>query len=74
MKSADYIAGMRHAADLASMFSIENRAIHPDIEAKDMGEAAKIVYHTTCQQVAYHIRDTADSLTTLPEQNERGRE
>ena len=42
---------------IASMFSINKNDIHPDIKWVNMTESAKMVNHTTCQQVAEKIRE-----------------
>jgi hypothetical protein len=39
------------------MFSMENKRIHPDIDPKDMPDANRMVYHSTCQCVAQEIRE-----------------
>jgi len=64
----DYVVspdGMRRFAELiinecartASHFSIENKRIHPDIDPKDMPDANQMVYHCTCQSVAWEIKE-----------------
>ena len=44
-------------ARIASHFSIENKRIHPDIDPRNMPDANQMVYHCTCQSVAWEIRD-----------------
>jgi hypothetical protein len=48
---------VRECARTASMFSMENKRIHPDIDPKDMPNANRMVYHSTCQCVAQEIRE-----------------
>ena len=47
---------VRECALTAAMFSINKNDIHPDIKWVDMTESAKLVNHTTCQQVAEKIK------------------
>lgn len=48
---------VRECARTASMFSIENKRIHPDIDPRNMPEANQVVYHSTCQAVAFEIKE-----------------
>ena len=48
---------VRECARTASMFSVENKRIHPDIDPKDMPLANQMVYHSTCQCVAQEIKE-----------------
>ena len=48
---------VRECARTASMFSVENKRIHPDIDPKDMPLANQMVYHSTCQCVAREIKE-----------------
>ena len=48
---------VRECARTASMFSVENKRIHPDIDPKDMPLANQMVYHSTCQYVAQEIKE-----------------
>ena len=48
---------VRECATTAAMFSMENKRIHPDIDPRDMPEANQMVYHSTCQSVAYAIKE-----------------
>ena len=48
---------IRECATTAAMFSMENKRIHPDIDPRDMPEANQMVYHSTCQSVAYAIKE-----------------
>jgi hypothetical protein len=47
---------IRECASTAAYFSIENKRIHPDIDPREMPEANRIVYHSTCQCVADEIK------------------
>ena len=48
---------VQECARTASMFSVENKRIHPDIDPKDMPLANQMVYHSTCQYVAQEIKE-----------------
>ena len=48
---------VQECARTASMFSVENKRIHPDIDPKDMPLANQMVYHSTCQCVAQEIKE-----------------
>jgi len=48
---------VKECARTASMFSVENKRIHPDIDPKDMPLANQMVYHSTCQCVAQEIKE-----------------
>ena len=48
---------VKDCARTASMFSVENKRIHPDIDPKDMPLANQMVYHSTCQCVAQEIKE-----------------
>lgn len=56
-----YQMGLEAAANAASMFSANHSPIHPDIAWNNMNDSAKMVMHTTCQQVAAKIRRLKDS-------------
>jgi hypothetical protein len=47
---------VRECAHTAAMFSLENKRIHPDIDPRNMPEANRTVYHSTCQSVANEIK------------------
>jgi hypothetical protein len=53
---------IRRCAITASMFSIDKHDIHPDIKWDDMTESAKMINHTTCQQVSMQILDNFGML------------
>jgi hypothetical protein len=47
---------IKHCAQIASEFTMgPDRSIHPDIPWDEMSEAAKLVAHTTAQQIAQAI-------------------
>jgi hypothetical protein len=46
---------VRECANTASMFSIENKRIHPDVDPRNMPDANRMVYHSTCQGVSEEI-------------------
>lgn len=48
---------VKECARTAAYFSIENKRIHPDIDPRNMPEANRMVYHSTCQGVAEEIRE-----------------
>jgi len=48
---------VNECANTSAMFSIENKRIHPAIDPKNMPMANQTVYHSTCQSVAWEIRD-----------------
>ena len=48
---------VQECAKTAAMFSMENKRIHPDIDPCDMPKANQMVYHSTCQSVAYAIKE-----------------
>lgn len=48
---------VKECARTSAHFSIQNKRIHPDIDPRDMPEANRMVYHSTCQSVAEEIRD-----------------
>jgi hypothetical protein len=48
---------IKECASVSSMFSIENKSIHPDIDPKAMPMANRVVYHSTCQCVAKEIKE-----------------
>lgn len=51
---------LEEAAMVASLFSVKpDRNIHPDVPWDAMGETAKMVTHTTAQQIAWEIRELA---------------
>jgi hypothetical protein len=47
---------IRECSLTASMFSINKNDIHPDVKWVNMTESAKMVNHTTCQQVAKRLK------------------
>lgn len=51
------------AAVTATMFTLKpDRSIHPDIPWDKMNETAKMIAHTTAQQIAYAIRSLPDEV------------
>ena len=48
---------VRECASTAAYFSIENKRIHPDIDPREMPDANRMVYHSTCQCVANEIKE-----------------
>ena len=46
---------IKECATIAGTFSVENKHIHPDLDPRDMPEANQVVYHSTCQAVAFEI-------------------
>lgn len=48
---------IQECVNTAAMFSIENKRIHPDFDPSDMPSASQTVYHSTCQSVAYAIKE-----------------
>ncbi len=53
--------GMSDAAEVASLFSIQKKPIHPDISFDELNESAKMIYHTTCQHVSEEILTARDN-------------
>lgn len=53
---------INECARIASHFSIENKRIHPDIDPRAMPDANQMVYHSTCQSVAWEIREQFDLI------------
>jgi hypothetical protein len=47
---------IRECASTAASFSIENKRFHPDIHPVNMSMNQRMVYHSTCQSVAYEIK------------------
>jgi hypothetical protein len=50
-----YNQGIEDATRVCCHFSIKETPIHPDIKISEMNETAKVVYHTTCQQVSIEV-------------------
>lgn len=56
MWTSDQEIAIREAARIASHFSLKpDRSIHPDITWDQMSEQAKLITHTTAQQIAGEI-------------------
>ena len=48
---------VKECAGIAASFSTENKRFHPDIYPGDMPMGRRMVYHSTCQSVAYEIKE-----------------
>jgi hypothetical protein len=48
---------IRECASTATGFSKENKRFHPDIHPVNMSMDHRMVYHSTCQSVAYEIKE-----------------
>ena len=48
---------IRECARTASMFSVENKRIHPDVDPSCMPDANQMIYHCTCQAVSEEINE-----------------
>ena len=48
---------VRECARTASMFSVENKRIHPDVDPSRMPDANQMIYHCTCQAVSEEINE-----------------
>lgn len=48
---------IQECASIAAGFSAENKRFHPDIYPGDMPMDRRMVYHSTCQSVAYEIKE-----------------
>ena len=50
----------KRCAEIALNFTVKpDRSIHPDVKWEEMSESAKMVAHTTAQQIAYAIMHQA---------------
>ena len=57
-----YADGIRDAARIASHFTAgPNARIHPDISWEQMNETAKMIAHTTAQQISWAIEESVSS-------------
>lgn len=64
-EALEQIAGLTEALKeswkIASRFSVRpNARCHPDISYSQMNETAKVVMHTTAQQISWEIKDMVD--------------
>lgn len=58
-----YGDGIKDAARIASLFSVKPGAsIHPDIPWEKMNETAKMIAHTTAQQISWAILESAPTV------------
>jgi hypothetical protein len=48
---------VRECAGIAGTFSVDHKRIHPDFEPLLMPQAEQVVYHSTCQAVAFEIKE-----------------
>lgn len=48
---------IQECASIAGTFSVENKRIHPDLDPRNMSDANRVVYHSTCQSVATEIKE-----------------
>lgn len=55
-------AGMRRAAEIASVWMQSNR-LHPDIPNDELNESAKIAAHSVLQQASLTILAAANKIT-----------
>ena len=47
---------VRECARIAGTFSVDHKRIHPDLEPLFMPQANQVVYHSTCQAVAFELK------------------
>jgi hypothetical protein len=49
---------VKECAKQAALFSVNNNRIHPDVDpATQMSDRLRLVYHGTCQAVAWDIKE-----------------
>jgi hypothetical protein len=48
---------VRECAGIAGTFSVDHKRINPDLEPLFMPQAEQAVYHSTCQAVAFEIKE-----------------
>ena len=48
---------VRECAGIAGTFSVDHKRIHPNFEPLFMPQANQVVYHSTCQAVAFEIKE-----------------
>jgi hypothetical protein len=48
---------VRECAGIAGTFSVDHKRIHPDLVPFFMPQSNQVVYHSTCQAVAFEIKE-----------------